>query len=204
MGIFLLMIFFSFFFFFTQYKKLNHKLSVIKQAMNDKKEVYLDPIDWKMHYSGNGAIVMYTYLPYNWEYGKQNSLPGDKVLLGCKDNIVYINYSKRDFIKHIQEQKNNGRVWCGERKEYRDHGCWKDNLLKYHMTDKYFYKLSHYIIRSTEYNQKGGKDATIYCYKMIYDPRTRQNGSEIEIGYNEYIKLGGEKEVSDCVHRHIK
>ena len=197
---------FPFIYFYTQMSNLNSKTSAIKKAMDEGKETYIDPLTGKMHWTKNGALVTQTKLDFLWKSGDQQSIPGDKVIIDLNTRKIYRNYSREKFQMHIQDQINQGKCWCGERQEYRDRGYSKDYLLKYHMKDKYFYRLDKKEIRETIRDKRGRalKDKfTIYCYKQIYNPTTRRYSEKTEISYEEYRKLGGEYKAADYVIRHM-
>ena len=199
---------FPFVFFYTQMNNLNKKTGAIKKAMDEGKETYIDPIDYKMHWTENGALVMRTKLHYLWKPGDQDAIAGDEVIIDLNTNKIYRNYSREKFKVHIQEQIDQGKCWCGERKEFRDRGYSRDYLLKYHMKDKYFYSLEKKETRETIRDKRGRntfKDKIIiYCYKQLYNPVTRRYGEKIEIGYKEYKELGGEYKALDFIIRHIE
>ena len=199
---------FPFVFFYTQMNNLNKKTGAIKKAMDEGKETYIDPIDYKMHWTENGALVMRTKLHYLWKPGDQDAIAGDEVIIDLNTNKIYRNYSREKFKVHIQEQIDQGKCWCGERKEFRDRGYSRDYLLKYHMKDKYFYSLEKKETRETIRDKRGRntfKDKIIiYCYKQLYNPVTRRYGEKIEIGYKEYKELGGENKAPDFMIRHME
>lgn len=199
---------FPFIFFYTQMNKLNNKTSAIKKAMDEGKETYIDPIDYKMHWTENGALVMKQKLGCIWKPGDQGAIAGDEVIIDLNTNKIYRNYSREKFVAHIQEQMDQGKCWCGERKEFRDRGCSRDYLLKYHMRDKYFYRLEKKETRETIRDKRGRntfKDKiTIYCYKQLYNPVTRRHSEKTEIGYKEYRELGGEYKAPDFMIRHME
>ena len=198
---------FPFIYFYTQMCNLNSKTSAIKKAIDEGKETYIDPLTGKMHWTKNGALVIRTKLDFLWKPGDQQGIPGDEVIIDLNTRKIYRNYSREKFQMHIQDQINQGKCWCGERQEYRDRGYSKDYLLKYHMKDKYFYRLDKKEIRETIRNKKGRalKDKfTIYCYKQIYNPTTKRYDEEIEIGYKEYRKLGGEYKAPNYMIKHMK
>ena len=153
------------------------------------------------------SVVLNPVLISIWKPGDQDSLPGDEVILGLNNNKVYRNYSREKFVAHVQEQIDQGKCWCGERKEYRDKGCLKDHHMKFHMKEKYFYQLDTHKTSEAIYNEKGryiGKNKlTVYCYKEIYDSSTKKYGEKKEIGYEEYKKLGGEYNALDFIVRHM-
>lgn len=197
---------FPFIYFYTQMSNLNSKTSAIKKAMDEGKETYIDPLTGKMHWTENGALVTQTKLDFLWKTGDQQGIPGDEVIIDLNTRKIYRNYSREKFQMHIQSQINQGKCWCGERQEYRDKGYSKDYLLKYHMKDKYFYRLDKKEIRETIRDKRGRalKDKfTIYCYKQIYNPTTRRYSEKTEISYEEYRKLGGEYKAADYVIRHM-
>lgn len=203
----IIIIIFPFIYFYTQMNNFNEKTGTIRKAIDEGKETYIDPIDYKMHWTENGALVMKIKLDCLWESGNQGAIAGDDVIIDLNTHKIYRNYSKEEFEAHIQEQIDQGKCWCGERKEYRDRGCMKDYLLKYHMEDKYFYRLNKKETRETIRNKKGRalKDKfTIYCYKQIYNPTTKRYDEEIEIGYKEYRKLGGEYKAPNYMIKHMK
>ena len=188
----LIIIIFPFIYFYTQMDNFNQKTDVIKRAIDEKKETYIDPLTGKMHWTKNGALVTKTKLNMFWKSGEQDSLPGDEVLIDLNTDKIYRNYSREKFIAHVQEQKKQGKCWCGARKEFRDKGYLKDKFLKYHMTGLYFYKLEHNMIREI---QKGKleRKITIHCYQIIYNPTTKTYNEKHEIDYIQYKNLGGEK-----------
>lgn len=197
---------FPFIYFYTQMSNLNSKTSAIKKAINEGKETYIDPLTGKMHWTKNGALVTQTKLDFLWKIGDQQSIPGDEVIIDLNTRKIYRNYSREKFQMHIQNQINQGKCWCGERQEYRDRGYSKDYLLKYHMKDKYFYRLDKKEICETIRDKRGRAlkhKFTIYCYKQIYNPVTRRYNEKTEISYEEYRKLGGEYKAADYVIRHI-
>ena len=198
---------FPFIFFYTQMNNFNKKTGAIRKAIEEEKETYIDPIDYKMHWTENGALVMKIKLDCLWKQGDQDAIAGDDVIIDLNTRKIYRNYSKEKFEAHIQEQIDQGKCWCGERKEYRDRGCMRDYLLKYHMKDKYFYKLNKKETRETIRDKRGRalKDKfTIYCYKQIYNPTTRRYGEKIEIGYKEYRELGGEYKAPAYMIKHME
>lgn len=197
---------FPFIYFYTQMNNLNSKTSAIKKAIDEGKETYIDPLTDKMHWTKNGALVTQTKLDFLWKPGDQGGIAGDDVIIDLNTRKIYRNYSREKFQTHIQNQINQGKYWCGERQEYRDRGYSKDYLLKYHMKDKYFYRLDKKEICETIRDKRGRalKDKfTIYCYKQIYNPVTRRYNEKTEISYEEYRKLGGEYKAADYVIRHI-
>lgn len=204
----LIIIISPFIYFYTQMNNFNQKTNIIKKAIDEKKETYIDPIDLKVHWTENGALVTRKILSNFWTNGDQDSLVGDEVILGINNNRVYKNYSRDKFVAHVQEQIDQGKCWCGERKEYRDKGCTKDHHMKYHMKEKYFYRLNIKEVKEDIFNEKGRymfrSKITIYCYKQIYNPATETYGDLIEIGYEEYKKLGGEYTALDFIVKHIK
>ena len=202
----IIILIFPFIYFYTQMNNLNSKTSAIKKAMDEGKETYIDPLTGKMHWTKNGALVTQTKLDFLWKIGDQQSIPGDEVIIDLNTRKIYRNYSREKFQMHIQNQINQGKCWCGERQEYRDRGYSKDYLLKYHMKDKYFYRLDKKEICEAIRDKRGRalKDKfTIYCYKQIYNPVTRRYNEKTEISYEEYRKLGGEYKAADYVIRHI-
>lgn len=198
---------FPFIHFYRQMNRFNKKTGTIRKAIDEGKEIYIDPIDYKMHWTENGALVMKIKLDCLWKPGDQGAIAGDDVIIDLNTRKIYKNYSKEEFEAHIQEQIDQGKCWCGERKEYRNRGCMKDYLLKYHMKDKYFYRLNKKETRETIRNKKGRalKDKfTIYCYKQIYNPTTKRYDEEIEIGYKEYKELGGEYKAPNYMIKHME
>lgn len=204
----LIIIIFPFIYFYTQMDNFNQKTDVIRTAINEGKETYIDPLTGKMHWTENGAVVSRIKLNMFWKPGDQNSLPGDEVIINLSTQKIYKNFSEEKYIAHIQNQKKSGKCWCGERKTFRDKGFLKDSFMKYHMRDKYFYKLSSNIIRESTYNKNGrymfSNILILYCYIQIYDLIAKTYKDKKEIGYQEYKKLGGEYEVQDFVIRHIE
>lgn len=204
----LIIIIFPFIFYYTQINNLNKKTISIRKAVKEGKETYIDPIDYKMHWTENGALVRKMKLNSLWKPGDQDSLPGDEVIIDLNTNKIYKNFSKEKFITHIQEQIDKNKCWCGERKEFRDKGCAKDHHLKYHMKERYFYKLETNKTCETIYGKNGRptnrSKLTFYCYKLIYNPLTKRYGDKIEIGYNEYQKLGGEEKIQDFIVKHME
>lgn len=206
MGLIIILVF-PFIYFYRQMNRFNKKTSTIRKAIKEGKEIYIDPIDYKMHWTENGALVMKIKLDCLWKPGNQGAIAGDDVIIDLNTRKIYKNYSKEEFEAHIQKQIDQGKCWCGERKEYRNRGCMKDYLLKYHMKDKYFYRLNKKETRETIRNKKGRalKDKfTIYCYKQIYNPTTKRYDKEIEIGYKEYRELGGEYKAPNYMIKHIE
>lgn len=202
----LIIIIFPFIYFYTQMNSFNQKTDAIRTAINEKKETYIDPLTGKMHWTENGALVMKIKLDYLWKPGDQGAIAGDNVIIDLNTRKIYRNYSKEEFEVHIQEQINQGKCWCGERKEYRDRGCMRDYLLKYHMKDKYFYKLNKKETRETIRDKRGRAlqdKFTIYCYKQIYNPTTKRYDEKIEIGYKEYRELGGEYKAPVYMIKHM-
>lgn len=203
----LIIIILPFIFYYTQIKNLNKKTTSIRKALKEGNETYIDPVDYKMRWTENGALVRKMKLNSLWKPGDQDSLPGDEVIIDLNTNKIYRNYSKEKFIAHVQEQINNNKCWCGERKEFRDRGCSKDYYMKYHMKEKYFYRLESNKTYETIYGKNGRSTnkhkITIFCYKQIYNPLTRRYGDKIEIGYTEYQKLGGEEKIQDFIVRHM-
>ena len=199
---------FPFIYFYTQMNNFNEKTSAIREAINEGSEIYIDPVDHKIHWTKNGALVTRTKLGILWRPGEQNSLSGDEVIIDLDTHKIYKNYSREKYIAHIQEQKRQGKCWCGERKTFRDKGYSKDSFMKYHLIDKYFYRLNNKITREPIYNEKGRymfeNILTIYCYKQIYDLINRRYKDEEEIGYSEYKRLGGEYNAQDFIIKHIE
>ena len=181
-----------FIYFYMQMNNFNQKTDTIKKAINEKKEINIDPLTGKMHWTKNGALVMKMKLDMFWISGNQKSIPGDEVLIDLNTDEIYKNYSRENFVAHVQEQMKQGKCWCGERKEFRDKGYLKDNHLKYHIKQKYFYKLEYVMNREI---QKGKleRKITIHCYQLIYNPTTNTYNEKYEIDYKKYKELGGEK-----------
>lgn len=187
---------FPFIYFYTQMNRFNEKTGNIRKAIEEGKETYYDYTTGKTHWTANGAVVKRISLPYsNWKPGYQDTYYKDDVILGLNDGKIYRNFSKEEFAKHVQKQIDEGKCWCGERQEYRDYGCWRDERTKYHMKDKYFYRLK--IKTKSEFvcNNKARTNITtkytVFCYKNIYNPKTKTFGDDIPITYKEYRELGG-------------
>lgn len=198
-----------FIYFYTQMNKLNNKTSAIKKAMDEGKETYIDPIDYKMHWTENGALVMKQKLNSLLRPGDRGAIAGDEVIIDLNTHKIYKNYSKEEFEMHIQKQINNNEVWCAERKHYRDGGWYNDSGMKYHMKDKYFYRLESKVIWTDHVkqhpNDTGYKDGTVYCYKQLFNSSTNNYyRDKNEITYDEYIKLGGNKIQPDFIIRHMR
>jgi hypothetical protein len=203
----LIIIVFPFIYFYTQMNNFNQKTDIIRTAINEGKETYIDPLTGKMHWTENGAVVSRIKLNMFWKPGDQNSLPGDEVLIDLNTDKIYRNYSREKFIAHVEKQIEQGKCWCGARKEFRDRGYLKDEYLKYHIKGLYFYRLMIDKISKPIYNRKeknGAYEITLYCYQQIYNPATKKYGDKKEIGYQEYKKLGGKYEAQDFIIRHIE
>lgn len=202
----LIIIVFPFIYFYTQMNNFNQKTGAIRTAINEKKETYIDPLTGKMHWTENGALVVRTELSPFWDLKNQNGLPGDEVLINPNTQRIYKNYSREKYIAHVQEQKRQGKCWCGERKEYRDKGYLKDHNIKFHMKEKYYYRLSVHKVREPIYNKNKkytfNNKLIIYCYREIYDLKNKKYKAKQEIGYREYKKLGGEYNAQDFIIKH--
>lgn len=199
---------FPFIYFYTQMNNLNQKTDAIKKAVVEGKETYIDPLTGKMCWSENGALITRTKLSNFWKNGYQDSLAGDEVIMDLNTQKIYKNYSKEKYMAHIQEQINQGKCWCGERKEYRDKDYTIDSTIKFHMIDKYLYRLRIKEVTEDIFNEKGRytfrSKITIYCYKQVYNPVTQKYEDEKEIGYKEYKELGGNYTALDFIIKHIK
>lgn len=203
----LIVIIFPFIYFYTQMDNFNQKTDIIKKAIDNEKETYIDPLTGKMHWTKNGALVTKTKLNMFWKLGEQDSLPGDEVLIDLNTGKIYKNYSREKFAAHVQEQIKQGRCWCGARKEFRDRGYLKDKYLKYHMKGLYFYRLITDKATCPIYDQKGkyiSNKIILYCYKQIYNPATKKYENQTEIGYKEYKRLGGEYTALDFIIRNME
>lgn len=203
----LIIIIFPFIYFYTQMDNFNQKTDVIKRAIDEKKEIYIDPLTGKMHWTKNGALVTKTKLNMFWKSGEQDSLPGDEVLIDLNTDKIYRNYSREKFMAHVEKQIEQGKCWCGARKEFRDRGYLKDEYLKYHIKGLYFYRLMINKISKPIYDRKekyGTYEITLYCYQQIYNPATKKYGDKIEIGYKKYKELGGEYTATDFINIHME
>lgn len=162
---------FPFAFFYTQINKLDDKTNAIKKAINKEKETYLDTVDMCTRWTTTGEKVyrckwVYTHIK------TKDAVEGDDVLIGLNSYRIYRNYSKENFLNHIQNQINNNKCWCYERSAYNKNSN-KDYILRYNMKDKYFYYL--------------GWDNETHNYIIIY---YGTNKKEI-ITYERYKELGG-------------
>ena len=204
----IIIIIFPFIYFYTQMNNLNQKTDAIKKAVVEGKETYIDPIDLKIHWTKNGAIVTETKLSPFWKKKKKKGLPGDEVIIDPNTQEIYKNYSEEKYLLHIQNQIRQGKCWCGERIEFRDKGYMQDHNMKFHMKEKYYYRLSIIKTREPIYNEKGRymfkNKLTVYCYKEIYDFKTKRYINKQEIGYTQYKKLGGEYNAQDFIIRHME
>lgn len=204
----LIIIIFPFIYFYTQMNKFNQKTDIIRTAINEGKEIYIDPLTGKMHWTENGEQVVLTSI---LSVGNkiQGCIPGDKVLQGVKTGRVYKNFSYKDFEAHVKKQLNNKEIWCAERKHYRDGGWYNDSGMKYHMQDKYLYCLESKIKWVTHVkqhpNDTGYKDGIAYYYKRLFNQATNNYyQNRIEITYDEYIKLGGRNRQPEFIIQHMK
>ena len=53
----LIIIIFPFIFYYTQINNLNKKTTSIRKALKEGNETYIDPVDYKMRWTENGALV---------------------------------------------------------------------------------------------------------------------------------------------------
>lgn len=162
---------FPFIYFYTQMTNLNSKTSAIKKAIDEGKETYTDTVDMCERWTATGEKVYRT----KWVYTSiktEDAIEGDDVLMGLNTHKVYRNYSKENFINHIQQQIDNGECWCYERAAYNRNSS-QDYILRYNMKDKYFYYL--------------GFDYDTHSYFIKY----YNNNQKEMIDYNRYKELGG-------------
>lgn len=202
---FLLIIIFPFFFYFTQLKNLNTKINVIKKAIDKKEDTFIDPMNGRLCSTKTGEPVKRTYI-YLIDPSIKECIVGDQVLRGINTGRIYKNYSYEEYKAHIAKQIEKEECWCGERKCFRDHGYIRDFHIKYHMNDKYYYILESEIKRTPLGKGKfgDGSQTTVYCYKIIIDPKTKAKNEKIEITFKEYKKLGGERTITQNTIEHLK
>ena len=168
---FLIIIIVPFVFYYTQINNLNQKVVIIKKAINERKETYIDTVDMCERWTATGEKVYHC----KWVYTAiktEDAIEGDDVLMGLNSHKVYRNYSKERFIQHIQWQIDNGLCWCWDRSAYNKKNN-ADSDLKYHLKEKYFYYL--------------GLDLNSHKYFICY---YNTNKKEI-IDFNKYKELGG-------------
>lgn len=167
----LIIIIFPFIYFYTQINNFNQKTGAIKKAINEEKEVYIDPLTGKMHWTENGEQVIWTEILSVEQNIPKGCIVGDKVLRGVKTDKIYKNQNYEDFVAHVQRQINNGEIWCWERHSYN--GDRADYNLKYHIKEKFLY---YFIFDWNTHN---------YC--IVYNDTKKK---EI-ISYKKYKELGG-------------
>ena len=170
----LIIIVFPFIYFYAQMNNFNQKTDVIRTAINEGKEIYIDPVTNKMHWTETGEQVVWTEILSIEKNIPNGCVIGDKVLRGIKTGYIYRNQSIEEFNQHVQRQINNNKCWHYGRTAYNKKEI-NDNDLRYHIKNNYYYYLGW------------SWDMKSY-YICFYD----NNAKKIKkITFAEYKKLGG-------------